>query len=428
MLEENVNLSDLIKDEKIKIGSQVVKVPINLPNGDKFNGQTYMIPLDYLYYNDQNGRIGSEISKYESENGIIKTGHNEEYNTAIQNMINDGDDNMEQLVDDIKVKGQEMPGYVLNDGRVVDGNRRFTAKRIMSKGSDAHGIQYFEAVILDGLSVADSNDQALIKQLELRIQFGRLEREDYDPIDKAIDAYKTIIINKYMSESDYATYAGMKKNDITKLINEAELIIEFLKFINADESNYSIAKDMKLDGPLQDMLPQYKKSIKNSDNKEEILSALFSKIIQLRSDDGEDDFKKDFRDIVKKVIGKGKERQYIDQVGDDSANIEMALVTDANGEDSSVVNVDDLYQRINNDDDAMESMTNVVTSSSDILDEIDNEDKKNEPLKLVEEAMKKIDSINIDVFDSISEKDKVKIMNYSRAIKISIEEIMENLG
>ena len=31
------------------------------------------------------------------------------------------------------MKGQDEPGYVLSDGRVIDGNRRFTAKRLLEQ-------------------------------------------------------------------------------------------------------------------------------------------------------------------------------------------------------------------------------------------------------------------------------------------------------
>jgi len=427
MIDDGVNLKKL-KNNKVKMGGQIVTVPITAPNGEKISGQTYMIPLEYLYYNDENGRISSAISKYESKNGTIISGHNETYNTAIQDMIYDGDENMNKLVDDMKIKGQEIPGYVLNDGRVVDGNRRFTAKRIMSNDSDVHGVQYFEAVILDGLSVADSNDRALIKQLELRIQFGRQEKEDYDPIDKAIAAYKAIKVNKNMSISDYALYTDSKQNDIIKLVNEAELIVEFLRFINADENDYFIAKDMKLDGPLQDMLPQYKGTIKESDNKSEILSSLFAKIIQLRSNDGEADFKGDFRNIVKKVIGKEKENDYLEDVEDDTDTIEIALSKNISGNEEKVSSVDDLYNRINSDAAAISALSDVAVKSNDVLNEMDNEKKKDEPNKLITEAINKLDAVNVDVLKYISEKDKKHIINNIRTIQMSINYIKERLS
>lgn len=55
----------------------------------------------------------------------------------VQNMLTNDDDktkkDMEVLKRDIAMKGQDEPGYVLSDGRVIDGNRRFTARRLLIK-------------------------------------------------------------------------------------------------------------------------------------------------------------------------------------------------------------------------------------------------------------------------------------------------------
>lgn len=59
------------------------------------------------------------------------------------------------------------PGVVLNGGRIIDGNRRYTCLRMLESESDEFG--YFEAVILD-FSI-ESNEKE-IKTLELSIQHG----------------------------------------------------------------------------------------------------------------------------------------------------------------------------------------------------------------------------------------------------------------
>lgn len=84
----NINIRKLINEGKIKNGSHVVNVPITKANGEKYNGKTYMIPLEYLYYNDENGRI--IISMYQEkskENSEFEVGHNENYNMIMQDML-----------------------------------------------------------------------------------------------------------------------------------------------------------------------------------------------------------------------------------------------------------------------------------------------------------------------------------------------------
>lgn len=134
---------------------------------------------------------------------------------------------MEVLKRDIAMKGQDQPGYVLSDGRVIDGNRRFTARRLLDQDPAIIEQQYFEAVILDDLSVENIDDRKRIKSLELQIQFGRLDKVDYDPIDRAIDAHKTVSVNTIMTATEYSKFAGLTSNAVSNLLLEAELIVKF---------------------------------------------------------------------------------------------------------------------------------------------------------------------------------------------------------
>lgn len=118
---------------------------------------------------------------------------------------------MDILIKDIEKKGQADPGYVLSDGRLIDGNRRFTARRMLDQDPLVTEQQYFEAVILDDLSVNNQDDKKKIKSLELQIQFGKVDKVNYNPIDRAVDAYKTIVDNNIMTVIEYAEYAGIKK-------------------------------------------------------------------------------------------------------------------------------------------------------------------------------------------------------------------------
>lgn len=215
---DEVNLFKLIENGIVKDGGHNVSVPIKKANGEKYDGKTYAIPLKYLYYNEQNGRIGVSLSDYESSNGRLVPGHNEDYNRIIQDMLvgDNTDDNktrkkMDILIKDIEKKGQADLGYVLSDGRVIDGNRRFTARRMLDQDPLVTEQQYFEAVILDDLSVNNQDDKKKIKSLELQIQFGKVDKVNYNPIDRAVDAYKTIVDNNIMTVIEYAEYAGIKK-------------------------------------------------------------------------------------------------------------------------------------------------------------------------------------------------------------------------
>lgn len=394
----SVNLLELIEQGVVKPGGHHLNVPIKKANGNKYDGKTYMIPLDYLYYNDQNGRIGVSLSEYESINGKLHAGHNEEYNNVVQTMLVESGGgktkkDMQLLTRDMAIKGQQEAGYVLLDGRVIDGNRRFTAKRLLEQDYSVSEPQFYEAVILDDLSMQNQTDKKLIKSLELQIQFGKLDKVDYDPIDRSIDAYKTITVNNIMNAKDYAEYAGLNVSDVNKRLLEAELIVKFLDFSNADPDNYSLAKQLDLDGPLQDLVPQYKK-FKNSENADQLLNSLFTKILQLRV--GKEDFKVEYRQIVKNIIGTRKEEEFIEDMEDATDTVVDAL------DSKEVVKSNiDLLDTLNNKE-TLSALSEVKKISSRHSEIAKNQKERDMPVKLVNRAINTLSSIDIQAIESLS--------------------------
>ena len=417
---EKINLLELYKDNIIKDGGHKVNVPIRKANGKEYDGFTYSIPLKYLYYNDLNGRIGVALSEYESENEQLIPGHNEEYNMVIQGFLAEEDGKtkkeMEILKRDIGIKGQAEPGYVLSDGRVIDGNRRFTAKRLLEQDEEIMEQQYFEAVILDDLCVENQDDLKRIKSLELQIQFGKLGKVDYDPIDRAIDAYKTICVNNIMSAKEYSEYSNIKITEVNKRIYEAELIVKFLEFINTNKDNYAIAKQLDLDGPLQDLVPQYK-NIKKSDNLDQILNTIFSKILQIRI--SKEDFKKEYRQIIKNVINSSQEEGFIEEIEDDTD-----VITDFFDSNKKIKNNIDLFKRLNENKQVQTAIANVKSISKKYSEKAENEKKKNTPIKLVEKAINSIESINRGIICSLTKEDKTKLINELKKLKSQVDNLI----
>lgn len=417
---EKINLLELYKDNIIKDGGHKVNVPIRKANGKEYDGFTYSIPLKYLYYNDLNGRIGVALSEYESENEQLIPGHNEEYNMVIQGFLAEEDGKtkkeMEILKRDIGIKGQAEPGYVLSDGRVIDGNRRFTAKRLLEQDEEIMEQQYFEAVILDDLCVENQDDLKRIKSLELQIQFGKLGKVDYDPIDRAIDAYKTICVNNIMSAKEYSEYSNIKITEVNKRIYEAELIVKFLEFINTNKDNYAIAKQLDLDGPLQDLVPQYK-NIKKSDNLDQILNTIFSKILQIRI--SKEDFKKEYRQIIKNVINSSQEEGFIEEIEDDTD-----VITDFFDSNKKIKNNIDLFKRLNENKQVQTAIANVKSIFKKYSEKAENEKQKNTPIKLVEKAINSIESINRGIICSLTKEDKTKLINELKKLKSQVDNLI----
>lgn len=226
-----------------KLDTSVFKT--NMTRKITINGKTepysvYKIKLNELFYNDKNDRIATIIDKYNKENNEkLVPGTNEEYNSVIQEfIIQSGEQAILKTKNNIKLIGQREAGIVLPDGRVIDGNRRFTCLRKLS--TEDEKFNWFEAVILPN----DANEKQ-IKLLELMIQHGEEQRVDYDPIDFMIGMYRDIEIDNLLTKEEYAEAADMQVKDVEKSIKAIEMVNDFLFFLNLP-GHYYLAKEFTI--------------------------------------------------------------------------------------------------------------------------------------------------------------------------------------
>ncbi|MFD4706988.1 hypothetical protein ACFWM3_19265 [Gottfriedia sp. NPDC058432] len=297
-----INLKELIEQNIIKETDATRKLTIQ---GITKNYKVYRIPVEYLHYNNKNGRIISSINRYESEGNVLDTTDKEAYNNILQSYIIDSNSSALQATKaNIKLFGQRLPGVVLNDGRVIDGNRRFTCVRLINKEDGTN--LYFESVILDqaeGLSDTD------IKRLELNLQHAEERPVDYDPIDNLVEVYSVIVKDKLFSIEDYAHNTNKKKSDVEKMVKKANLMVDFLEFINA-EGKYYVARDLNLDGPLQEIM-----GILNKEDDEDeaeylrVRNALFTAMaIPHRGD-----LTRHIREIGKNILKANNREEFLDE-------------------------------------------------------------------------------------------------------------------
>lgn len=249
-----MKLIEMLKNKSFKKTGETKKFTIPGQNNDIYD--VYAIPLEVLYYNNQNGRINTTYRKYLAEHKQLnpETG-NSEYNRIFEQFIYDSNKPaLKKTLQSIKEKGQQEPGVVLPDGRIIDGNRRFTALRMYQA---EEGIEkFFHAVILP-LDQKNEVDKKTIKYLELDLQLGREEKISYDPIDRIFDVYYTIEVTKQMTPQEYrdASGAGNTKG-INRDIRLAELIIKFIKIVSPGGNpidKFYLAKDLQLDGPIEEI-------------------------------------------------------------------------------------------------------------------------------------------------------------------------------
>lgn len=297
----NHDLNELIKNGNIEKTTLTKRLTIG---GETKDYPVYKFPLEYLYYNDQNGRINTVYHHYISNHGKLTPEIGEsKYNEIFEKFIFDS---KKQALKDTQIsifeKGQQEPGVILFDGRVIDGNRRFTALRRIQR--DTNIKQYFEAVILS-FDIKNKLDEKKIKELELDLQLGREERVSYDPIDRIFDVYNTIKVQKLMTPEEYkkASGAGNTKG-INRDIRLAELIIKFLAIIAPSQNpidKFYLARELKLDGPIEEIEGTINKLKENKETvTQNVLTTLAVQIA--KSDTGDSDITRKMRNIKKNIL------------------------------------------------------------------------------------------------------------------------------
>lgn len=312
-MDKNVPLLDLIQNgHLIKTGAKP-KLPIQIPKVTEGMLDVYRIPLEHLYYNDENGRIASAISRLENRLVPSKDTDNPNYNLAIEKMVvEDNSAKLKQTKKSIRESGQKVFGYVLADGRVIDGNRRYTALRQLAKETGES--YFFEAVILP-FTYELKTERAEIKRLELAIQMGTEERQAYDPVDLSVDIYQTVVVDQLISVADYSKEAKINKKEVSDRIETVLLMQDYLNFINAKSNAFHIIKDTKLYTPLYELSKklsrQFPKKGPVYEQSKTTTFALLSKMLSVGDDIG-----RDIREYYKNVLTTGENTNFNESIED----------------------------------------------------------------------------------------------------------------
>lgn len=237
--------------------------PTNLTRKLTINGETkiypvYKINISLLFYNDQNDRIASWISQYKEENGqlSLETKSIEEYNNIIEKfVISSNPQSITKTANNIKLIGQREPGVVLKDGRIIDGNRRYTCIRQLFKNDS--NTCWFESVILD----IDLNDnKKMIKMLELTIQHGEEKRVDYNREEILIGIYHDIVETKLLTIDEYAKSTNESVNEIAKKVAASKILADYLEYIGMPKQ-FFVAREYQLVSLISDAQELLKRCI-----------------------------------------------------------------------------------------------------------------------------------------------------------------------
>ena len=389
----NFNLTEIMQTGEI-IGTKKMNI-----KGQVRNMDVYRIPINMLYYNDKNDRIATWISKYESENGSIRNLDTDAYNDKIQEYIIKSDkQKFVTTMNNIKNFSQLEAGVVFIDGRVIDGNRRFTCLRKLFQDTGDQSFAYFDAVILN-----NEISEKEIKLMELVLQHGQEGKVDYNPIEKLVGIYRDIIKDKLFDVKEYAKSIDAKDSDVEKSVQLATLMEDFLEYINAPEQFY-IARELEIDGPLNEIY-NIKRRIGSDEEKwEKVRIALYDNMLVKTNNQESSDITRIIRDFGKKVVENDEVfDEYFEKHEEFSRELNDKL--NISGE---IVNTEYIRKEIRENDELKEKISNNL---SDALYKAKKEEARKKPIEMLK-------SIN----DDLAKIDLTAVSRLTNDARIDFEE------
>jgi len=384
------------------------------------------IPLDFLYYNDQNGRINTTYKQYQSKHGLLNPEIGDsKYNEIFQKFIVDSNKQaLNDTLQSIDDKTQQEPGVVLPDGRVIDGNRRFTALRMLQS---RRGItQTFEAVILP-LNNESKADEKTIKELELDLQLGREERVNYDPIDRIFDVYNTIEVEQLMTIEEYkkASGAGNTKG-INRDIRLAKLILRFINIVspggNAIDKFY-LARDLKIDGPIEEIEGVITKL--KDDEKQAVTDAVLVRLIVSKAGVEDDEPTKVMRGLKNNILKNDDiKAHFLEAVESDDKldDIMDAFV------DNPITSANGLKKIIDGEDSLNSTFNKFKQSSNRLSFKGEKDGKRRKTLNELEEIRDNLDDISISDFKELTTDENLDAKDVIKQISDILYKLKKDLS
>lgn len=379
--------------------------------GKTKNKKVYSIPLDQLKYNKKNGRIASYIVEYSVTNGELP----EDYNNILEKYIIQSNlSSFRKTKDNIKIFGQLEPAVVLADGTIVDGNRRFTALRQLSREGAGSEFAYLKAIILDQSQFTEKE----IKIFELNLQHGREERVDYNPIEYLIDIYRDLLADDHeFTPEEYARETNETVQSVRKDMRIAQLLVGYLKYIN-QPLQFHLARQSNLDGPLREIDNILRSGKVDKDSHLEIKEYLFTNIATL---DG--DLTRQIRALRPIVENQEKFDNAYEGLEDEMDEIYNAFREKPDAVDSGNIN--------------LETDTSIITVPSDIKEKVKSKTEdvieterirtaQYKPVDIVKRALKNLEEIDLKSVSLMNEADKQEFQVYMEAVETIVQKIKEN--
>ncbi len=351
----------------------------------------YRVRLDHLFYNDQNDRIATWITQYKNDTSNISFSDlsREDYNKIIEKFIIDSNPAaIEKTKNNIALVNQREPGVILADGRIVDGNRRFTCLRLLNAEDDS--VQYFETVILDASA---ENDKKQIKMLELAIQHGEEQRVDYNVIDMAVGAYHDIVETKLLTIDEYVESTNIPLTEVKRRLETAKLIIEFLEYMGVPKQ-YHIAREMQVYSVFFEAVPLFKRC-ESEEKCDELKKSVFCNTMMGSFAD-----QRKFIRNVKAMMDSGLYSSYIKK------QVKIADEIEEKKSAATITNKKELDDFVKSNEDLTEDLQ--ISMDRSLL-QSKKAQTKSRPSQIVTKSLSMLMDIDTRIIDKLTDSEKEKL-------------------
>lgn len=268
------------------------------------------IPIELLFFNIENGRYADKMLQLREDHpGVHIDPRQPKWQKKIHLMLKgeypgtEADrEPFQKLRKDIKDRLQLRPGVVLQDGAVLDGNRRLAVLLdLYATEANPERFAYLDAVILP------SDTPAVERwRMEAGLQLGRDEQLDYSPINRLLKIREGLELFSKVNlphgtkpEQMIAnSLFGVTTDVIEENIERLRLIDQYLNFIRRPDAYHLIGERMERFIEAVNVLRAAKKKQWSAEKLNHLMVALFAHIRDMTMDNYE------LRKVTAAIAGK----------------------------------------------------------------------------------------------------------------------------
>ncbi|MDO9087333.1 MAG: ParB/Srx family N-terminal domain-containing protein [Anaerolineaceae bacterium] len=179
----------------------------------------YELPINLLRFRKDNGRIASDVISYEKDKGVLLE-EEESTQKLLRKFLEDKDpEKTKELVQSLRQHGQLDPAIITADGFLINGNRRKAALHILYEKEKNPKWNRMKVVILPGKGDPGGPPTLReIEQIENRYQLHSEGKSEYTLFDRALTIRRKIKIGIPLEEQlkDDPKFSALENREFTQ--------------------------------------------------------------------------------------------------------------------------------------------------------------------------------------------------------------------